>query len=142
MPSRHRALFSTLTVTLFLVSALPLFRALTQRNDIWWTPQPMALPFAEAQDRVQIFIRDQPLSALIESGQLQMMQNGSSPVIAPGDVRLRLNNWDRLRAERMPVLLVQAAACGALALLFLILVTGRLSFKGGNGEVASTSMPG
>jgi len=141
MPPRHRALFSTLILTLFLISALPLFRALTQRNDIWWTPQAMALPLSEAQDRVQIFVRNQALSALIESGQLQTMENGSPSVIAPGDVRLRLNNWDRMRAERMPVLLVQAAACGAMAILLIILMTGRLSFRGEKGEIAVPRMP-
>jgi hypothetical protein len=141
MPPRNRALFSILIVTLFLVSALPLFRALTQRDDIWWTPQAMALPLSEAQDRVQIFVRNQPLSALLESGHLQMTASEGLQTIAPGDVRLRLNNWDRMRAERMPLLLTQAAACGAMAILFIMLVMGRLTLRGEKSEVAGTTMP-
>ena len=132
MPPRNRALFSTLMGVLFVLTALPLVRALAQRNDIWWTPKAMALPLSESQDRVQIFVGDQALSALIEAGQLQVVEGGNPRVLGAGDVRLRFNNWDRVRAARIPTLLINAAACGVLAVLFLLMVTGRWNYRGEN----------
>jgi hypothetical protein len=40
------------------------------------------------------------------------------------------NNWDRVRVERFPLLLVCAAACGVTACMFLLIVTGRLVYRG------------
>jgi len=139
MPPRNRALFSALLGVLFLMAALPLLRAFSQREDIWWTPKPMALPLSESQDRVQIFVRDQALSELIEAGQLQMVEAGSPQAIAANEVRLRFNNWDKVRAARIPGLLVNAAACGALAVLFIVLVTGRLNYR--DEKAAMARMP-
>jgi hypothetical protein len=131
----------SLIASLFVLTALPLVRVLFQRNDIWWTPKEMALGISESQDRVQIFVRDQSLAALLEGGQLQMLESGSAEVLAVGDIRMRFNNWDRVRAARLPMLLVNAAVCGALAAFFLVLVTGRLAFQSEKGGVAPSRMP-
>lgn len=137
MPPRNRAFPLIMLGALFLLSALPLLRAFSQRDDIWWTPKAMALPLSESQDRVQIFVRDQALSALIEAGQLQMVDAGSPHAVAADDIRLRFNNWDKMRAARMPGLLVNAAACGAIAVLFIIMITGRLNYRDEKGAVPS-----
>jgi predicted xylose isomerase-like sugar epimerase len=51
-------------------------------------------------------------------------------VLERSEVRLRFNNWDRVRAAQLPGLLIPAAVCGALALMFLLVVTGRLAYRG------------
>jgi hypothetical protein len=131
----------SLIASLFVIAALPLVRVLVQRNDIWWTPRDLALGLSESQDRVQIFVRDQSLPALLDGGQLQVLESGNAQVLAAGDVRMRFNNWDRVRAARLPMLLVNAAVCGALAAFFLVLVTGRLALQGEKGEMAPSRMP-
>ena len=50
---------------------------------------------------------------------------------------MRFNNWDRVRAERVPGLLVSAAGCGVTALLFLLVLTGRLAYRGEQKEVVA-----
>jgi hypothetical protein len=137
MPPRIRFLFSAMMVSLFLVAAVPLFTEFSRRSDIWWTPQTMLVPLAESADRVEIFARGRPLATLLEAGQIRISADAGTSVLTPSEVGVRFNNWDRIRAERLPVLLASAAGCAVAALMFLVMVTGRLAYRGEKGEVAS-----
>jgi hypothetical protein len=129
MPPRARMLYSMFCLVFLLAAAVPLVRELTGRNDIWWTPQTMLVPLAQSKDRVEIYARGKPVDALLEAGQLQTSQAGGSSVLAAGDIGMRFNNWDHVRVQRMPMLLLDAAACGAIICLFLLFVTGRLTYR-------------
>src|SRR6266581_3767596 len=130
MPPRIRLLYSTLMVTLFLIAAVPLYTELSRRSDIWWTPHAMLVPLAESTDRVEIYARGKPLVALLQAGQLRIAEEGGSSTLATSEVGIRFNNWDRVRAERLPLLLVDAAGCGVTACMFLLVLTGRLAYRG------------
>src|SRR5213594_1411077 len=78
MPPRIRFLFSTMSVTLFFVAAVPLYQELSRRSDIWWTPRTMLVPLAESADRVEIYARGRPLGALLQAGQVQQLGSGPS----------------------------------------------------------------
>ena len=136
MPPRIRLLFSTMMLSLFLVAAVPLYTELSRRSDIWWTPRAMMVPLAESANRVEIYARGRLLTALVEAGQIQMAENGRTSVLTPGEVGVRFNNWDRVRAARLPLLLVNAAGCAVTALMFFLVVTGRLAYRGEKGEAA------
>jgi hypothetical protein len=137
MPPRIRLLFSAMMVTLFLVAAVPLYTELSRRSDIWWTPRSMLVPLAESADRVEIYARGRLLAALLETGQIRIAEDGRTSVLTPREVGLRFNNWDRVRAERLPVLLASAAGCAVAALMFLLVVTGRLAYRGEKGVGSS-----
>src|SRR5206468_3770316 len=78
---RHRLFFSALICSLLLIPTFALYRELSRRPDIWWTPLPMALSLSESQDRVQIYVRGKPLAALLEARQLSVTdENGASPL--------------------------------------------------------------
>ena len=130
MPPRIRLFFATLNLALFLVAAVPLYGELSRRSDIWWTPQAMLVPLAESKDRVEIYARGKPLAALLEAGNLRIAEGSGLSALATGDVGLRFNNWDRVRAERLPLLLACAAACGITACMLLLVLTGRLAYRG------------
>lgn len=136
MPPRVRMVFATLTIALFLIPAIALYSELSRRADIWWTPLPLMVPLTEAADRVEVYVRGKPVATLLDAGQLRVMDGGSGNAVAAGEIGIRFNNWDRVRAERIPILLAYAAMCGALALLFLVLVTGRLAYRGEQEAVA------
>ena len=119
MPPRQRLLFSSLSVVLFLIAAIPLYRELTRPKDVWWTPATLLVPLAQAQDRVQVYVRGEPVTASLA-----------------GEIGLRLNNFDRIRAAQLPVMLSSAAACGALVVLLIIVATGRLTYRGETGPGA------
>ncbi len=130
MPPRIRLMFLTLSVSLFFVAAVPLYRELSRRPDIWWTPPTMLVPLAEGSDRVRIYARGRPIEELLEAGQLRLVEDGGFRVLALGDLGFRFNNWDRVRAESLAQLLVSAAACGVAALMFFLIFTGRLAYRG------------
>jgi len=135
MPLRVRLTFAAITIGLFLIPALALYGELSKRADIWWTPRSLMVPLTQGTDRVEVYVRGMPLPALLEAGQLRVIDEASGSVLAPSDIGFRFNNWDRVRAQRVPILIGYAAACSALAILFLLLVTGRLAYRGEKEKV-------
>jgi hypothetical protein len=117
-------------LTLFLVAAVPLYTELARRSDIWWTPRTMLIPLTESTDRVEIYALGQPLTALLQAGQIRTAEGGGMRVLRASEIGLRFNNWDRVRAERVPALVASAAACGVAALMLLLITTGRLAWRG------------
>ena len=129
MPPRARIYFSFLGFILLITSAVPLYREFSQPRDIWWTPVALMVPLAESKDRVVIYARGKPLADRVEAGEVRLEENGASSTLAAGDIGLRFNNWDRVRAERIPLMLMYAAACGISAFSILLALTGRLAYR-------------
>jgi len=136
MPPRLRTTFAVMILGLFLIPAISLYRELSKPSDIWWTPPSLMVPLTEAADRVRVYVAGKPLTALVEAGQLRIADGASSRVVAASDIGFRLNNYDRVRAERIPLLLAYAAMCGALTALIVALLSGRLAYR---GEVDASS---
>ena len=137
MPPRLRTFFLALLAALFCIPAVSLYGALSRRGDIWWTPAPLALSLADSKDRVEIYARGQPLGRLVQQRRLSIMDGGESGVLTAREIGLRFNNWDRVRAEQLPLLLVCAAACGSTALLFVLVATNRLAYRGEHAAAAA-----
>jgi hypothetical protein len=129
MPPRMRMFYAAMTFVLLFIPAVALFSELNRRSDIWWTPQSLALSLDESADRVRVYVRGKPLGSVLDAGQLRLAGAGDS-VLSISDVRFRLNNWDRVRAQRLPLVLAYGIALGGGALLFLLLITNRLAYRG------------
>lgn len=129
MPPRARLMFALIMLVPLLIPALALFREFTRRSDIWWTPQAMLVPVDDAGKSVVVYVRGQPLTALLDAGQLRIANGSANETLSRGDVGFRLNNFDRIRAQRFPLMLVYAAAIGALLTILFVTVTGRLVYK-------------
>jgi hypothetical protein len=119
-----------MTVVFFLIPAVALYSELSKRSDIWWTPRPLAVPLTESSDRVQVLVREKPIGSLLDAGALRVVDEGSTSALTASDIRFRFNNWDRVRAQRLPLLLFYAAFIGAGVLLSFLLVTGRIAYQG------------
>jgi len=122
MTARHPAQWYLLIFgfVFLATSGARLYAFLRQRSDIWWTPPSMPLSLAEGKDRVQILMRGAELNDLLGAGRLQLASATGASALTPADVALRLNNWDRVRADRMPAMLVNAATAGSAATLLLV----------------------
>ena len=108
----------------FLMSALQLARFFSQRADIWWTPKPLGLALADVSDRVEVYVRDAALLENVKAGRVQLLTDTGARPVLESEIRLRFNNWDRIRAERIPSLLGVAIALGASGVFFLFGVLG------------------
>jgi hypothetical protein len=103
----------------FVLSLAHLFAWARMPDDIWWTPQAMALTLGDAQGRVEVYVRGALLRRELEAGRVEV----GGERVGPEAVRLRLNNRDRVKLERSPVVLVEAGIAG-MALVFLVLGAG------------------
>src|SRR5438552_5259270 len=113
MPPRLRVFYSLLTWAMLLIPAVALYSELSKRSDIWWTPATNQLPLAESGDRVEIYVRGRPLGMLLEQGHLAITDSAGPHVLGAQDIAVRLNNWDRVRIQRLPLLLMYSR-CWAL----------------------------
>ena len=137
MPARLRVFYGSLTGALLLIPCLGLFREIVQRDDIWWTPPQLAVSVAESQDRVEIYIRGKSLNSVLNAGQLRIADEGGADTLRAADVRFRFNNWDRVRANRLPMLVAYAVTMGAGLLLLILIVSGRLTYRSERQPVAA-----
>lgn len=112
---------------ILLLSALQLVTFFAQSSDIWWTPKALSVPLADASDRVEVYVRDAPLQDQIGAGRIQLVTDVGAGAIVGSDVRLRFNNWDRVRAQRLPILIGTAFCAGASSVLLLLGILGRVS---------------
>jgi len=104
--------------TFLLLSSLRLYSYLRQPSDIWWTPAQLAVRLPDSSDRVEIYLRGALLQTLVGAGRLKIM--GDSAPVAAAEVRLRFNNWDRVRAERIASLVLWSALAGAMTMLLAV----------------------
>jgi hypothetical protein len=105
----------------FLVtSAFRVYSFLHERNDIWWTPLAMLVPLGASQDRVAVYVRGNELQDLLGAGRLRLVTDSAPRVLSAADIGFRFNNWDRVRAERVPLILTYAAAAGAAAAFLVV----------------------
>ena len=137
MPPRLRLFYSGLTLALLFIPAVALYSELARPSDIWWTPPAMASTLGTSRDRVEIYARDKPLTARLTAQQLWIRDETGSRVVNADGIRLRFNNWERMRTARLPLMLVCAAALGAGLVIFLVIATGRLAYRGEREPVAA-----
>ena len=137
MPPRLRLFYSGLIVMLLLIPAVTLYREWSRPSDIWWTPLPLALSLADSRDRVEIYVNGQQLGTLLDQHRLTLTDGPGARALGVEEIRVRLNNWDRIRAAQRPLLLVDAAACGAGLVLLLLVATGRLAYRGPSVAIAA-----
>ena len=78
----------------------------------------MAPTLAKSSDRAVVFVSGNPLERVVEAGKIQLVTDSGPVPLRPDEIRVRFNNWDRVRAERLPFVALNAALLGmGLALL-------------------------
>ena len=122
MNARHPARWYLLVFgfVFLATSGARLYSFLHERDDIWWTPPTMPVPLNESTDRVKIYVQGIELRELMDSGRLRLTAPPIAAILAPLDFTVRFNNRDRVRAERIPGLLITAATAGCAATLLLL----------------------
>lgn len=109
-----------LPAVFLLTSTAHLYSFLHQRPDIWWTARGSEVPLPESHDRVAVYVAGAELDDLVAAGRLRLQRDQVASAVTPNDVRMRFNNWDRVRAQQLPVILTYAITAGAAAALLLV----------------------
>jgi len=103
-----------------LTSSVRIYSFLHQRPDIWWTPRGGMVPLAQSHDRVAVYVAGAELDDVVAAGRLRLQRDQGTSAIAPNDVTMRFNNWDRVRAQQLPTMLMYGTTAGAAAALLLV----------------------
>ena len=111
--------FTSGIVLISLAGGHLLFQTFEQ-DDIWWTPMGHALSLGESGDRLKIYVRGAPLEEKLAAGEIRMIAGSDRLHLEAGDFKIRLNNWDHVRASRLPIVAAQGA--GLATGIFLIIL--------------------
>jgi hypothetical protein len=109
-----------LPAAFLLTSSVRIYSFFHQRPDIWWTPRGAQVPLAESHDRVAIYVAGAELDDLVAAGRLRLQRDQVASAVAPHDVAMRFNNWDRVRAQQLPAIVIAGVTAGAAAALLMM----------------------
>jgi len=113
----------------FLLSAQHVVRFFARPSDIWWTPKALSFPLTDVSDRVQVYVRELPLQDHVRAGRIRLLIDAEATAVTESDIRLRFNNWDRVRGQSIPSLLTAAVGLGASGVFLLFGVLGWVPTK-------------
>jgi len=93
-------------------------------KDNWWTPMDMALSLDQTRPEFELYLKKELLQKHIEKGTLLVANDGGNPSkLISGDIKIRLNNWNKVKAEKLKYAVFTAFFLGAsLALLIIGLI--------------------
>ena len=114
-----RYLSLVLPAVFLLTSSVRIYSFFHQRSDIWCTPRAGQVPLAESHDRVAVYVGGAELDDLAAAGRLRLQHAVGTSEVTPSDVSMRFNNWDRVRAQQIPAILISGGTAGAAAALLL-----------------------
>ncbi|MBD3336503.1 MAG: hypothetical protein GF355_13405 [Candidatus Eisenbacteria bacterium] len=89
-------------------------RAVWGDRDIWWTPRSLAVDLDETQDEFRLLVSGDLLQEHLRRGSLQATDaQGETYRVVAGDISVRLNNWDEVRASWFQSAVFSAFMLGA-----------------------------
>ena len=86
-------------------------------EDFYWTPKELAPTLEEARDRVEVYYEEELLQRRAERGDLRSQEGERA--IAPDDIRVRINNFDRVARGHWILLSVSLTAAIILLIVGL-----------------------
>ena len=94
-------------------------------KDIWWTPMPLALPLNDTRQEFELYIKGDLLQKHLERGTLAVVKERQSLPLTMNDVKVRLNNWHKIKSSGLTGVAVFAFFLG---ISFTLLIMGIIQF--------------
>lgn len=86
-----------------------------------WTPAHLALPLSSTSDRFEVLVKGAPLASSLEAQKLLVgLEGGGAETLSKSDLTVRVNDQDRIRLSRMPLMLGLAGLAGGAFVLLVI----------------------
>ena len=94
--------------------AVQIFRAFGSNQDIWWTAKTMPLTIDQTKESFELSINGKTIQKHLSEGTLLALNNeGNQKPIVSGDISVRLNNWNKVRASILTNSLLSGVLSGA-----------------------------
>ena len=121
MKKSHFGLYAVLAGLLILAGSLTMFRRVwLQPKDADWTPPHLAMALDNTTDRFEILVGGTPIQKVLDAKGISIAKDGNMVPLAAADVQVRVNNYEKNRLERLPLMIVWAAVAGGALVLLLI----------------------
>lgn len=104
-------------------------------SSIWWTHRSMALTLPETENHFELYVGPDILQDLVERGVVSVRDaDGRERTVTAADIRVRVNNWDRVRADHLRDGVTSALGLGASATLLIVGIASRASRRNADGK--------
>ena len=101
--------------------AVQLFRAFGENQDIWWTARTMPLTIDETEESFELSISGKTIQKHVSEGTLLAADTeGNQRPVVSGDISVRLNNWNKVRASILTNALYSAVLFGASITMLIV----------------------
>ena len=117
---RFRVFAVTFGLLVLAASAYNLYRLWNQPLDTAWAPRFAAQDLTSVSNSAEVLLNWQPIQRALAGGLVSIAGPYHPIQLSPSDVTVRINNYYRERAARVPQALTSAASLGA-ALVPLLL---------------------
>jgi hypothetical protein len=112
---------------LFLVtSALQIGRVLGMPRDRWWTGVDVPLGLEAASARAEVRLRGERLEIAVGQGRLLLADAGGPRALAPDEVKVRFDEYDRVRSAQLPAVAGFGFGAGGGAVALVLALAGAL----------------
>ena len=110
-------------------------QAMWADSSVWWTHRSMPLTLAETEDHFELYVGPDLLQKLVEDRALTVRDaEGRERPVSVADIRVRVNNWDRIRADHLRDGVAAALGLGASATLLIVGIVSRASRRNAEGR--------
>jgi hypothetical protein len=105
-------------------------RATWGNHTIWWTPKAMAVSLDETRQYFELFLSNELLQDHLKRRSLSATErNGKTYQVVPEDIKVRLNNWYKVKASFLNAAVFSAFVLG-VSVTCLILGLARMRMRG------------
>jgi hypothetical protein len=109
------------TFTVGTTFATNVYRAFWGNRNIYWTARTMPLTIGETKNSFEMFIHRKSIHDHLTEGTLQVvLENGDQKPIAPSDIAVRINNWDKVKSSILAQSLIPSILFGASCTMLII----------------------
>jgi len=123
---RNEVLWIGLTAAIMIGTGffVEVYQAFWGDRNIWWTHQDMKLGIEQTKDTFELYVAGSPLEERLKGRDMLLMdEEGVTHPLAAKDITVRLNNWNKHKADLLTHTTVSGFLFGvAVALLALGLI--------------------
>ena len=100
---------------------IQIYRAFGSNQDIWWTATTMPLTIDKTKESFELSINGKTIQNHLSEGTLLALDNeGKQQSVVSGDISVRLNNWNKVKASILINALFSGVLFGAGITMFII----------------------
>jgi len=100
---------------------IQIYRAFGSNQDIWWTATTMPLTIDKTKESFELSINGKTIQKHLADGTLLALNDeGNQQSVVSGDISVRLNNWNKVKASILINALFSGVLFGAGITMFII----------------------